>query len=683
MASSAERGRRGLEALVRNRKPSAYVLLAVAALLAVATLWLGTRWRGAERHGEFAWLTVAAGLLSLVGLGAGLFQLLRSQDGFPEPDTTRLLVLAVGGLTGLVVSVTGLVLAWQWWDVYLAWLKGEEGAGGWKMWVSLGALFGGLAVMFAGLQLARTEERSNATLRRLLYGYNAFLAALLLLAVLAVGNVLAYVKFATPVDFTASSMYTLSSRSRNLLEGLDKPTRIYVLLTTGDLLQQEMQTLLTNCREVNDKIQVEYVSPDLDDQRVADLEEKYSFSGRLGVLVVSGTKGKDESHQFIPRNDLFTFDQARGKELVFKGEDALMTALAALSEGKSKPVLYFTQGHGELDLNDTDPGRIDQGCGILRRRLEKRNYDVKPLQFSPANPQVPDDAAVVVIARPSQPFARNQVQALRNYLTPPDPKKKKGKLLALFDVVLSPEGTMGQTGLEPLMAEFNVQVGNERILNLTLENPAQVLALMNPELVERNPLVRAFRRQPFGFYNARPVQPLNKPESAPPGRGSTAESLMLVPPSLAIWAEPNLRADAAQLAADLRANDAEIDKKVSRQPVPVAVVVTDPSASTDPHAFMRPPTEGAPRMAVFGDATFASNRFTNEDGPAIYYELIANTIDWLREKPHNIGIEPKNRNIFTLDTNTVDKARMILLPSALLFLAILGLGTGVWLVRRQ
>jgi hypothetical protein len=99
---------------------------------------------------------------------------------------------------------------------------------------------------------------------------------------------------------------------------------------------------------------------------------------------------------------------------------------------------------------------------------------------------------------------------------------------------------------------------------------------------------------------------------------------------------------------------------------------------------MRPQTGQAPRLAVFGSATMACNRQTSENrGNPLEWEIIANTLDWLREKPNNIGIEPKTRNVFTLDTTNINLNRMVFLPAALMILAILGLGTGVWVVRRQ
>ncbi len=54
------------------------------------------------------------------------------------------------------------------------------------------ALVGGLGLMFASIQIGRGMERQNQRVRLLIYGNNAVLMSLLLLAVLVIPNVLAY-----------------------------------------------------------------------------------------------------------------------------------------------------------------------------------------------------------------------------------------------------------------------------------------------------------------------------------------------------------------------------------------------------------------------------------------------------------------------------------------------------------
>jgi hypothetical protein len=257
----------------------------------------------------------------------------------------------------------------------------------------------------------------------------------------------------------------------------------------------------------------------------------------------------------------------------------------------------------------------------------------------------------------------------------------------LFGVAIGPDGKMAHTGLEDFVREFNVQVGNERVLKLQpipqiAEHPAQVLVQFNPALGEQNPLLATFGDRAFVMYNVRPVKPLTQTESPRPLPGSyTAESLLIVHPSLYIWSEPDLQADPTQLANHILHSRDEQEKKLSVQPISIAVTVTEPKPSADPHAFMEP-TPPTPRLAVFGDSTVASNWSMRERGGGISYEVVANTLDWLRERPGSIGIEPKNRNLFVLEGGTND-TRMVMLPSALMFLGIIGLGAGVWVVRRK
>ena len=83
-----------------------------------------------------------------------------------------------------------------------------------------------------------------------------------------------------------------------------------------------------------------------------------------------------------------------------------------------------------------------------------------------------------------------------------------------------------------------------------------------------------------------------------------------------------------------------------------------------------------PRMVVFGDASIASN--VSSRG----YDLLTSSFEWLAERPQNMGIEPKESSSFTLQPGT-NVSRMVWLPLGLMALGFLGLGTGVWVVRRR
>src|SRR5262249_8747415 len=149
-----------------------------------------------------------------------------------------------------------------------------------------------------------------------------------------------------------------------------------------------------------------------------------------------------------------------GEGYTFKGEDAVVSTIDFLSQGKAKPVVYFTQGNGELDLNDMDTSRPDRGLDALQERLQKGNYEAKGLQLVPVavgkqddprkviSDKVPADAAVVVLPGPRRPLTAEALAALDEYMNREDPKTKAktGKLVVMLDVVTNPDGTMVQTG---------------------------------------------------------------------------------------------------------------------------------------------------------------------------------------------------------------------------------------------
>src|SRR5262245_35913970 len=198
-----------LSYFARERHQTAYGLLLAAAVFAALTVMTVNWWLP-----DLAWPLGILGVLLAVSIGLiGLIRLFHEPGEGQELDAARVTVLALGGSIGFSVALASGILAYVWWDDLMGWL-GESGPGknAWHGAVAFGALVGGLLLMFASLQLARTEERSNPSLRRLLYGYNAVLAGLLVVAILVVMNIFVANSKAgkAPLYFTAAGNYTLS-----------------------------------------------------------------------------------------------------------------------------------------------------------------------------------------------------------------------------------------------------------------------------------------------------------------------------------------------------------------------------------------------------------------------------------------------------------------------------------------
>ena len=127
---------------------------------------------------------------------------------------------------------------------------------------------------------------------------------------------------------------------------------------------------------------------------------------------------------------------------------------------------------------------------------------------------------------------------------------------------------------------------------------------------------------------------------------------------------------------------ADLGMAAKTRPV-VAVTVTEPkepSPDSDPHARLRG-IKQEPRMVVFGDASWVANQEISRPGN---FDLMYGALNWLRERPE-IGqmAEPKERKFFSLNASPEGLTRLEWLPGFLICLTIIGLGGGIWIVRRR
>jgi hypothetical protein len=283
------------------------------------------------------------------------------------------------------------------------------------------------------------------------------------------------------------------------------------------------------------------------------------------------------------------------------------------------------------------------------------------------------------------------VDALRNYLKG-DAQGKKGRLIVLTGVQVAEGGKMIETGLEPLLAEYGVKLGDNRILTVDERprlRPGDVIVGGNPD--SPNPIAQALDRNGnpiyFRFSNVRTVD-----RAEAPAGGASVESMMVAfPTEQGIWVEKDLAADPDKRAADLRlpANQEERKRIVADRPVSVAVAVTESrfGGPRNPHDFMNPGGgEQQPRLIVFGSMSWVTNQAMSGREAQNNGNLFSTCLSWLRERP-DLGIRPAKggpREVFTVDPDVqVNMVRLTFLPGILLLLSIVVLGGGIWVVRRR
>ncbi|HBI42269.1 MAG TPA: hypothetical protein DDY78_05345 [Planctomycetales bacterium] len=710
-----------LAELAKHHKETGYVLIGLAVLWAVLPIYLLVKeawlpkgsWANALGP-VFFWAVAGSLITGVIGAAAVLATPGRKLG---EVEIIRLLLLVLGGAVGIITALLGLALPFT--HAYAPIFLG--GVEEWRkqpvrLYIVAMALVGGLGLTFLSLQLSRGVERESALMRRLLYGFNAVFTTLLLGAVLLLVNLLPYVPklsrydFVTPIfagtyDWTQSRLYSLSDRSRATLADLKAPLKIYVFLNAGGSTSEQVETLLENCRGVTPQISWETLST-LDQTRIQELgreykakitEEVMDFRGpqlrlREGMLVVYGDPSKEQT-AFVPRTSLVKEDPSPdggGGQEVFHGEGVLLKTIRSLTEGKQ--VVYFTQGDGELDFNDNKGDSIE-GVGLLLTVLKQHEiYDLKEWKFTKETPKVPDDAEVVVAARPEK-LKPDALKAIYEYMgytydeansgLTEIPKGRHGRLFVLTGVSLE-NNQMVRSGLEPLLGKFGVQVGDDHVL--TLQNPNRpTLIQVETSRKSANPVAKALgapNRELFVFEDVRTVKAL-------PGGGAVKAEELLVTASNPVWVQTDLT-EKPSVAAAAKAKDA--NARFSDEPIIVAVAVSEtgpaPGMPNDP-IHSRAGGEAHPRLIVVGNADWISNLglVSGRDGK-MKYDLFTSCLSWLRGEP-DIGAsavnldEDKVRPRFTLSLSPDVSYNMWLLPLGHMILAVIAAGCGVWLVRRR
>ena len=192
-------------------------------------------------------------------------------------------VLAFGSFVGLTTALLGLMLGIRWNESLFKWINDDSTLDAKWVLIAASIFTAGLIIMFMSLQLARAEERTNSTLRRMLYGFNSVFLGLLLFMVLLVLNVFSFFKVPSTLVTNDSAFTELTEPSKTFLHSLDKPVKVYLMLPEKyqepvrtrqgvipyERLYSDCRGLLSQCENQSKFFHAEYLSPGLDSARIA------------------------------------------------------------------------------------------------------------------------------------------------------------------------------------------------------------------------------------------------------------------------------------------------------------------------------------------------------------------------------------------------------------------------------
>jgi ABC-type uncharacterized transport system involved in gliding motility auxiliary subunit len=451
-------------------------------------------------------------------------------------------------------------------------------------------------------------------------GTNALIAIVAVFAIVGLVNFLG-TRYYLRQDLTETQLFSLAPQSQELVRRLEKPVKVWIFDTNRNPLDRE---LLENYRRENSQFQFEYIDP----QAQPTLANKFGVREYGEVYLEFG-----DNRQLVQTLSI----NERLSEI------RLTNRLQQLNSTTTTPV-YFLQGHGEHSLSGQ--GGISQAI----QALGDRNYTALPLNLVEKS-QVPEDAAVVVVAGPKRELFDREVKALEDYLN------GGGNVLLMID-------PNTKTNLEGLLKQWGLSIDNRLVVDVSGSNIG-----LGPAV----PIVTDYGQHPItqDFGNGISLYRLARHIEIKPVDGIESTILLQTKPYPNSWAE-----------SDLNSEKLEFNPQTDIPgPLTLGVALTKTIPTTPPEKEETPPAPTMEsRLVVIGDSEFATDGLFEQQ---LNGDVFLNSVTWLSQQDQQpLSIrpkEPRNRRI-----NLTILQAGLLAVSSLLLLPLLGLVTAaiIWWKRR-
>jgi len=464
-------------------------------------------------------------------------------------------------------------------------------------------------------------------------------------------------------DFTENKRFTLDVATKNVVEALDKEVRIVCFNDSiaEQMWQQATEDLLKQYVHLNDKISYKFIDPLRNPKDAMDYKnELYTMPTIFVEQGVTREKAKETSLDMV--------------------EEGITNAIIKVTRTKENTV-YFLAGHGEADYMNTSDFH---GFGLIKQRLEAKNYTVKQLKIE-RSVGIPEDCSALVIAGPQTDLFDYEMKALDRYIN------LGGNVIVMLEPQSAPN-------FAAWAKKYGLNVGNDMIceaefqadiaslfttgklsgrvsvsLNPSVSSyPADIDITRNFELITQYPNSRSVAVNdslPEGIKAERLLETRGKdPKMDMPGS----------------WAETDLEALISEKTAQF-----DPDKDIEG-PVSIAALATVDRLKFAPakaaEAAVQSSTELAlaerpdeSHLLVFGDSDFARNGMVARGGG----DLIMNSVNFMVGEGDLITVTSKTSEDTSL---TLTGSQQRVMYSLIVFvwpMIVVTLGIVVWIRRRR
>lgn len=474
-----------------------------------------------------------------------------------------------------------------------------------------------------------------------LSGLNASFAVILGLVLFVMVNYLSYRHYVR-VDVSRNQFYALSDKSINVLDAVTNVIHVTVFLQPNEAVYRDVRHLLDEYQYACSGLKIEWVDPDRDLARMEALMKQYKLEEPNVVVFDNNGRGK-----YVTVADIADYDYEPLKagqpaiQTAFNGERVFSSAIQAITQQR-KPVVYFLQGHGEGDPEDTDERR---GFSKIAREIERDNVEVRTMLFG-RELQIPPDCDVLIIAGPTKDYSITELDEIRRYL------EHNGRLFIMLDA-------RQNSALDMMLEDWGVVLADDLVVD-----PSRTLTGRGDLFVTEyltHPLTENLKNITSVFYLPRSVRPLEFDETE--DMMDRPRVNVLAASSVNGWAETDL--DDAQARFDAGADTAG--------PIPIAVAI-EKGAVPGINVQIRPT-----RVLVVGDSDFVANK--GIIGGNIDFFLSG--LNWLLEREELMTIAPKPITLSKLLISRKQQMSIFWVVVAGMPGVVALLGFFVWLRRRS
>ena len=227
-----------------------------------------------------------------------------------------------------------------------------------------------------------------------IFSWLSILGAVVIFVLVNVFMTLLTGKFPLKLDLTSNKIYDISDDSREFLSQYEVDTTIYILASvTGQ--DDDVRAVLDRYEAANSHIDIKNVDIKNDPSFGLEYVRDGETLDENDIIVVSGDKSR-----IISAEDLAA-DTGDGTGIGLDVESKITSALKFVTSDEVFAA-YFTQGHGENEFAGA------------KQALDSENYTVNDINTVVSD--IPNDAAVLIIACPKQDFSTAEIAKLDSYL---------------------------------------------------------------------------------------------------------------------------------------------------------------------------------------------------------------------------------------------------------------------------